>query len=102
MIGHPGLGLGGLTFMLLGNPLSAAASAPELLPQPWGDLGALLPPGATVTLLRSAAYFDGAGAAGPLAVLAAWAVAGLALLAAAALRARPQEGLVRDREPALT
>lgn len=100
-IGRPGLGLGALTFLLLGNPLSAAASAPELLPQPWGDLGALLPPGAAVTLLRSAAFFDGAGSAGALAVLATWAVAGLALLAVGGLRGRAAEEPVRDREPAL-
>ncbi|MBC7301923.1 MAG: hypothetical protein H5T78_13320 [Nocardia sp.] len=87
-IGRPGIGLGALTMLLIGNPFSAATSAPELLPQPWGTLGQLLPPGAAASLLRSVAYFDGAGAAGPLAVLLVWAAAGLALLGVGALRSR--------------
>jgi len=61
-IGRAGLGVAALTFLLLGNPLSAATSAPELLPQPWGEIGQILPPGAAVTLFRSVAFFDGANA----------------------------------------
>ncbi len=53
------------------------SAAPELLPQPWGTLGQFLPIGAGGSLLRSTAFFDGAGAAGPAWVLAAYAVAGL-------------------------
>ncbi|TDC51831.1 hypothetical protein E1281_19805 [Actinomadura sp. KC345] len=97
--GRPGLGAGALTLLLLGNPLSAATSAPELLPQPWGDLGQLLPPGAAATLLRSVAFFDGAAAAGPLAILAVWAAAGFALLSAAGLRGRTRNETAPDREP---
>lgn len=87
-LGRPGIGLGALTMLLIGNPFSAATSAPELLPQPWGTLGQLFPPGAAASLLRSIAYFGGAGAAGPLAVLLGWSAAGLALLGFGALRAR--------------
>ncbi|MDL4820989.1 hypothetical protein [Actinomadura opuntiae] len=103
-VGRAGLGVGALTFLLVGNPLSAATSAPELLPRPWGEIGQFLPPGASVTLLRSAAFFDGAGAGRPLAVLAGWTVLGVALLAAGALRARSADasGGVRSPEPALT
>ncbi len=57
------------------------AAAPELLPEPWGAVGQLLPPGAGVSLVRSAAFFDGAGTAAPLWTLVAWAVVGLVLLA---------------------
>ena len=78
--GLPGMVLGGATVLLLGNPLSGLTGAPELLPAGWGDLGQLLPPGAAGTALRSAAYFDGAGAGGPLLVLAAWLAAGLVLM----------------------
>ena len=99
-IGRAGIAVGALTMLLLGNPLSAATSAPELLPQPWGDIGQLLPPGAAATLLRSVAFFDGAGAAAPLAVLSVWAAAGFALLAVGALRGRPARGGARDGEPA--
>ncbi|MGI8331507.1 hypothetical protein ACRYCC_16210 [Actinomadura scrupuli] len=98
IVGRPGLG-GGALLMLLGNPVSAAASAPELLPQPWGTIGQLLPAGALATLLRSVTFFDGAGAGRPLTVLLVWAAAGLALLTAATLRGRTRTAPAR--EPAL-
>lgn len=80
LLGRPGLGLGALLVFLVGNPLSAVAAAPELLPQPWGVVGQFLPVGAGGTLLRSAAFFDGAGAGRSLAVLAGYALVGLALV----------------------
>jgi hypothetical protein len=88
LIGPPGIGLGALTMLLLGNPLSAAASAPELLPQPWGAVGQALPPGAAASLMRSVAFFDGSGAAAPLTVLLIWVGAGVLLTAAGAFRGR--------------
>jgi hypothetical protein len=51
-----------------------------------GGIGQLMPPGAGANLLRSTGLFDGAGAAEHVAVLAAWALAGLAALAIAELR----------------
>ncbi len=89
LLGRAGLGVGGVLVMLLGNPLSGLTSAPELLPSGWGTLGQLLQPGANATLLRSTAYFDGAGAQGPMLVLTCWVVVGLLLVGAAALRRRP-------------
>jgi len=80
LIGAPGIGLGAAVMVLLGNPLSGAATAPEMLPEGWGTLGRMLPPGATGTLLRSVAFFDGAAIAGPLTVLAGWAAAGALLM----------------------
>ena len=77
----PGFGFGVALFVLVGNPLSGFATAPEFLPAFWSTLGAWLPPGAAGQLLRSAAYFDGAGAAGPLLVLASWFALGLVLVA---------------------
>jgi hypothetical protein len=47
-----------------------------------------MPPGAGGNLLRSTGFFDGAAAGGHVAVLAAWTLAGVALLAAAALKGR--------------
>jgi hypothetical protein len=82
LLGGAGIGLGVVLVFILGNPLSAVAAAPELLPQPWGQLGQLLPPGAGATLLRSTTYFDGAGATAAAWTLTAWAVTGLALLLA--------------------
>ncbi|AUH40573.1 hypothetical protein [Streptomyces sp. CMB-StM0423] len=88
VLGRAGMGLGSLLVMLLGNPFSGVTSAPELLPEPAGMLGRLLPPGAGGSLTRSVAHFDGNGAAGPLTVLAGWSLAGLALLALGPLLAR--------------
>ncbi len=100
LAGLRGLGAGGATVVLLGNPLSAAASAPEFLPAGWGLLGQLLPPGATVSALRSVAFFDGAAAARPLWVLTGWAVAGLLLGGLAARRSRSPRpaAIVRPEE----
>lgn len=70
-------------------------------PAPWGEIGQLLPPGAAVTLLRSAAFFDGAGSVRPLIVLAAWVAGAFVLLAVGGLRGRAEDETVRDREPAL-
>ena len=88
LFGRVGLGLGAAVVLLLGNPLSGLTSAPELLPSGWGALGQLLPPGATGTVLRSNAYFDGVGANRAVLVLSCWIGFGLLLVAVAALRAR--------------
>ena len=88
LAGHAGIPPVAVVMMLLGNPLSGASSAPEMLPRPWGALGQLLPPGAGSQALRSVTYFDGAAAAAPLAVLGVWAVAGTGMLALAQRRAR--------------
>ena len=79
LFGRVGLAVGALLALLLGNPLSGLNSAPEMLPSGWGALGQWLPQGATATLLRSTAFFDGAGATTAIAVLTCWAVAGAAL-----------------------
>ena len=88
LFGTAGLGIGALVMVFIGNPFSAAATAPELLPEPVGGLGQLLPPGAGANLLRSTGFFDGAGAGEHIAVLAIWAVLGLA----AALLTRSAHG----------
>jgi hypothetical protein len=77
-------GIGGILLTLLvawffGFAFSGATTAWQLMPSPWGQLAQYLPVGATNTGLRSVAFFDGAKAAGPLAVLAAWALAGITL-----------------------
>jgi hypothetical protein len=88
LFGTPGLAAGAITMIFVGNPFSGVGTAPELLPRPVGGLGQLLPPGAGGNLLRSTGYFDGAGSGGHVAVLAAWALGGRALLLAAGRRAR--------------
>jgi hypothetical protein len=77
-LGFPGVGLSFVIFLMLGNPGSGAASAPELLPEPWKTGGQLLPPGAAMTGLRNVAYFDGAQAWKWLTVLVVYAAIGTA------------------------
>ncbi|WP_454788130.1 ABC transporter permease [Mycolicibacterium lutetiense] len=86
LFGKVGLTVGAALALLLGNPLSGLTTAPEMLPSGWGQLGQLLPQGATATLLRSTAYFDGAGADTAIIVLGCWVIVGLALVIMAALR----------------
>ncbi|WP_426508256.1 hypothetical protein ACPPVO_57700 [Dactylosporangium sp. McL0621] len=100
LLGTAGLALGAATMMLLGNPLSGLTSAPEMLPSGWGALGQYLPPGAAGSLLRSTAFFDGAGAGPHVLVLVVWAVAGLALAGIAALR-KGRRPAVEAAEPEL-
>ena len=95
--GRAGAAAGALLMVLVGNPLSGVSSAPELLPVPAGAIGQLLPPGAGGSLLRSTAFFDGAGGTAPLTVLAAWVALGLALSWLAALR-RPRASRVDTPE----
>ncbi|MFI8007370.1 ABC transporter permease [Streptomyces sp. NPDC086010] len=107
LLGTPGIGLGALLMVLLGNPFSGVTSAPELLPAPVGVLGQWLPPGAGGSLLRSVAFFDGHAAGGPALTLALWAALGLTAVLLGGLRHRaapaPRTGTGgRTPEPALT
>ncbi|MDF3336604.1 ABC transporter permease [Mycolicibacterium septicum] len=86
LFGKVGLAVGAALALLLGNPLSGLTAAPEMLPAGWGQLGQLLPQGATATLLRSTAYFGGVGADLAIVVLSCWVLAGLTLVIIAALR----------------
>ncbi|WP_102141455.1 hypothetical protein [Mycobacterium hubeiense] len=88
LFGRAGLAVGALLALLLGNPLSGLNSAPEMLPSGWGQFGQWLPQGANATLLRSTAFFDGAGATTAIVVLTCWAVFGAVLVVIAALRRR--------------
>ncbi len=86
LTGVAGIGVGAFFLLFLGNPLSGATSAPELLPDRWGALGQFLPPGASVSLLRSTGYFDGAGSGMPLVILSTWLAVGVGLAALASRR----------------
>ncbi len=88
LMGKAGLALAAATMILVGNPFSAVATGPEMLPTPAGWLGQFLPPGAGGNLLRSTGFFDGAGAGGHVTVLAVWALAGVGMLFLAGLRSR--------------
>lgn len=77
VLGSPGLGLGALLLVFIGNSFSASSSAPELLPGFAHYLGQVLPPGAGATLLRDVIYFHGHDAGIPLTVLIVWTLFGL-------------------------
>jgi hypothetical protein len=99
LLDRGGLALGALLVFLVGNALSGVGSAPELLPQPWGEFGQWLPIGAGGTLLRSVAYFDGHGGLAAATVLAAYAVVGLLLVAAGRRGLRPRPAAAAPVEP---
>ncbi|MFE9251119.1 hypothetical protein [Streptomyces sp. NPDC007088] len=93
--GTPGfLGLA-VVMMFLGNPLSGLATGPYWLPDGWSTLGQLLPVGASGSLLRANAFFDGTGAGGAVVTLAVWALAGLALVLVAVRRGSGRTGAGR-------
>ena len=75
--------------VLVGNPFSGVGSAPELLPQPVGGIGQLMPPGAGGNLLRSTGLLRRRRRRRPRRGARRLGRAGaLRLIAAAALRAR--------------
>ncbi|WP_084039374.1 hypothetical protein [Demequina sp. NBRC 110053] len=88
LLGRPGIVIAALAVVFLGNPLSGIATGPEMLPTPWGAIGQFLPPGATGTLLRNVAFFDGAAIGQPVAVLLCWLALGATLLVVSGLRPR--------------
>jgi hypothetical protein len=96
LLGNPGIGLAAVLFVLVGNPLSGLATGPEMLPAPWGAIGQFLPPGATGTLMRTVAFFDGHGAATPAVILTCYLIAGVILYGIAVLRSTT-EGLPDHR-----
>jgi hypothetical protein len=101
LVGRAGIFVGAATMIVVGNALSAVSSAPEMLPQPVGAIGQLLPPGAGGNLVRSTGFFDGAGAGKHLAVLIAWVLVGLTALVTAAARDRRRASVLHpagDRE----
>ncbi|MDQ1043557.1 ABC transporter permease [Streptomyces sp. V4I2] len=101
LLGQAGVGVAAGVVMLFGNPFSGAATAPQMLPEPFGTIGQWLPPGAGTSLLRSVSFFDGAAATGPALTLAWWAALGLgAVLLGSALTARTKRAEpAPEREP---
>jgi hypothetical protein len=98
-LGPAGLGIAAVLFVVLGNPGSGNATAPELLPGFWRVAGQLLPPGAGGQALRDVAYFDGHALLAPALVLAAWAILGAALLLVGRRERRPQAAAPAPAQP---
>jgi hypothetical protein len=65
-----GLAFGLLVFVLLGVLITSGGStAPEFLPDFWKTIGGLLPPRASMELIKNEAYFGGAAVSTPQLVL---------------------------------
>ena len=72
-----GLGVGAVITMFIGNPISGASMPSVFLPGAWGQIGQMMVPGASSTLLRSIAYFPEAATSGQWLVLGSWIAFGL-------------------------
>ena len=72
-----GLGVGAVVTMFIGNPISGATMPSVFLPGAWGQIGQMMVPGASSTLLRSIAYFPEAATSGQWLVLGSWIAFGL-------------------------
>lgn len=83
VFGNKGFTLAAMTMMFVGNPFAGIATSSVWLPSAVATLGQLLPPGATGTLVRAVAYFDGHGGAQAFWTLTAWVIFGLILWGAA-------------------
>jgi hypothetical protein len=86
LLGRPGIAVGPIVYLLIANPISAAAQPMEFLAQPWGAVGQWFPPGAAATLLRDLSYFPSANTVFPWLVLGGWAAAGLLVAVAGHFR----------------
>jgi hypothetical protein len=92
LLGLAGTGVGLVVFIVVGDPSSGGATAPELLPDPWRAVSQALPPGAAVTAMRDVVYFNGHGDTRALSVLGSYAAVAV-ILAVIADR-------IRSRAPA--
>ena len=77
LVPSAGLGLGAVVTMFIGNPISGASMPSAFLPGAWGQIGQMMVPGASSTLLRSIAYFPEAATSGQWLVLGSWIAFGL-------------------------
>lgn len=86
LIGTPGIAVGAVLTMLVGNPLSAAAVPWQFIASPWGAVGQFFVPGAANTLLRTLSYFPAADPSAQWWVLTGWTALGVLLAVAGHFR----------------
>jgi hypothetical protein len=80
LVGVGGIAVGAVMFLVIGNPASGGATAPEMLPGFWRTLSQLLPPGSALTAIRDVVYFHGNGMTHALLVLGIYAILGAAVV----------------------
>lgn len=79
LLGAPGIGVGAVITMLIGNPISGAVLPYQFIAGPWGGIGQYFVPGAAASLVREVNYFPDASSLHEWVVLLAWILAGVAL-----------------------
>lgn len=77
LVPSAGLGLSAVVTMFIGNPISGATMPSVFLPGAWGQIGQMMVPGASSTLLRSIAYFPEVATSDQWLVLGSWVAFGL-------------------------
>jgi hypothetical protein len=83
LVGLPGTGIAAMLFIVLGNATSGGAVNYEFMPDFFRQVSQFLPPGAGLTAIRNAAYFNGNSLTSQaVLVLVIWILVGLALLVA--------------------
>lgn len=79
LLGAPGIGVGAVITMLIGNPISGAALPYQFIAGPWGAIGQYFVPGAGASLVREVNYFPDASSWQEWVALLTWTLAGVAL-----------------------
>ncbi|MCT1514862.1 MULTISPECIES: hypothetical protein [Dietzia] len=100
LLGRAGIGVAAVLTMFVGNPLSAAATPWQFLPEPWGIIGQFFVPGASNSLIRTVSYFPHADASAQWWILLGWTALGVILTIAGHYRSRTTVSTTREA-PAL-
>jgi len=79
LLGTPGIAVGAVITMLIGNPISGATLPYQFIAGPWGAIGQYFVPGAAASLVREVNYFPGASSLHEWVVLLAWILVGVLL-----------------------
>ncbi|MEL4358757.1 MULTISPECIES: hypothetical protein [unclassified Luteococcus] len=79
LLGRPGLALGAILTLFVGNPLSSQSMPKEWLPGAWGEIGQWFVPGAAGNLMRIESYFPQASTFQPWLALLVWFGLGVVL-----------------------
>lgn len=77
LIGTPGIGVGSILTMLIGNPISGAAVPLQFFVGPWGAIGQYFVPGSASTLIRDLSYFPNYDPTRQWVTLVAWVLVGV-------------------------
>ena len=102
LLGRAGLGIAVIVTMFIGNPLAAAATPWQFLPEPSGIIGQFLAPGASNALIRTVSYFPSADASAQWWILIGWTALGVILTIAGHYRSRVSGAAARAEAPRLT